>query len=108
LDYVKVRKYASSEPYIVGYINGTVQNNGTGIAGAIVSTNTGNSTNTNASGYYSMLLPSGEYHLSAISEPGFYVNNSITANAIAGSTTIQDIELLKKPTGNISGSVTGK
>lgn len=43
-----------------------------------------------------MLLPSGEYHLSAISEPGFYVNNSIIVNVVAGYTTIQDIELLKK------------
>jgi hypothetical protein len=46
----------------------------------------------------------GEYHLTAVSEPRFYVNNSITANAVAGYTTIQNIELSKKPTGNITGS----
>lgn len=107
-DDLYIRKYTSAEPYIAGYINGTVQNNSTGIAEAIVTTNTNISTKTNASGFYSMLLPLGEYHLTAVSEPRFYVNNSVIVNAVAGYETIQDIELLKKQTGNITGSALAK
>jgi len=108
---VLVRKYVSSEPSVntigmIGYINGTVLNNSIAIAGAIVNTNTGFNITTDASGFYSMLLTSGEYNLTAISEPRFYINNSIAVTVEAGKTVIQDIELIQKPKGNITGSIT--
>jgi len=74
------------------------------IGGASALSNDGGG-NWRYSGFYSLLLPSGEYNLTAASEPRFYINNSIAVNAVAGSTTTQDIELLKKSTGNISGSI---
>jgi hypothetical protein len=105
-----LRKYASPEPSVnmIGYINGIVQNNSAGIAGAIVTTNTGINATTNAAGFYSMLLTSGEYNLTAVSEPRFYINNSINITVVTGTTMMQDIELIKKPTGNISGGVSIK
>ncbi len=88
-----------------GYINGTVQYNGTGVAGAIVSTNTSIKTNTNESGFYSLLVPAAMYNITAISEPGFYANRSIVVEAISDTTIVQDIQLIKKPTGTITGHV---
>jgi hypothetical protein len=55
-----------------------------------------------------MLLTSSDYNLTAVSEPRFYLNNSITVTVVAGTTLMQDIELMKKLTGNISGSVSVK
>jgi len=88
-----------------GYINGTVLYNGTGISGAMVSTNTSVSTNTNETGFYSLLVPAGTYNITAINEPGYYANRSIVITAISGMTILQDIELIRKPTGTISGNV---
>ena len=42
-----------------GYIYGTVMNNSIGIAGAVITTNISNKTNTDASGKYSILVPAG-------------------------------------------------
>jgi parallel beta-helix repeat protein len=83
------------------YISGKVMNNSIHIAGAVVTTNTSNTTNTDASGMYSLLVPTGTYNLTATSAPRFYTNSSITLIVMAGTTIIQDIELIKKPTGNI-------
>lgn len=87
------------------YISGTVRNNSIGISGVVVTTNTSNSTTTDTSGIYSLLVPDGIYNLTATNEPTFYPNSSITVTLVAGTTVAQDIELLKKPTGNISGFV---
>ncbi len=91
-----------------GYINGTVLSNGREISGAIVTTNTSVSTITDASGFYSLLVPAGTYDLTASREPEYYSNNSVVATAISGATVIQDIELMKKPTGMLIGTVTNK
>lgn len=88
-----------------GYISGKVMNNSIGIDGAVVTTNTGNTTNTDASGMYSLLAPAGAYNLTVTSMPRFYINSSIVVNAISGITVSQDIELVKKPMGNITGIV---
>ena len=81
--------------------------NRTGIAGANVFANS-SLTTTNASGFYSFTVPSGTYNITAIFEPTYYTNSSITVSAIGKAVVWQDIELLKKPTGNISGSVSTK
>ena len=81
-------------------------NSSTGISGAVVTTNINNSTITDSLGFYSFLLPAGAYNLTATSEPRFYSNSSVTITVVAGTTVMQDIELLKKETGNITGTVT--
>ncbi len=88
-----------------GYISGRILNNSIVIDNAIVSTNTSNITNTDASGSYSLLVPAGTYKLKATGEPGFYPNSSITATVVSGTSLMQDIELIKKPIGNITGNV---
>jgi len=89
-----------------GYINGSVFGGGNEIFGAIISTNTGVSTTSDISGLYSILVPAGSYNLTATRDPEYLSNNSVFVTVIPGMTTEQDIELVKKPTGNITGSVT--
>lgn len=88
------------------FINGTVLSNGTGISGVVVTANASISTITNISGFYYLLVPAGTYDLTATREPDYYLNNSVVVTAISGTTVVQDIELIDKPTGNIIGSVT--
>jgi len=88
-----------------GYVNGTVWGNGTVIPGAVVFSNASGSVITNASGFYSLRLPTGTHNLTATSEPVFYPNSSVAVPAVSGTTVVQDIELSKKPAGTISGSV---
>ena len=95
-------------PPPLGFINGTVMDSvdKTGIAGVLVSTNTSISTMTNATGFYSFALTSGTYDLTTIFEPTYYTNRTITVSPVINAEVVQDIELLKKPTGNISGTIT--
>jgi hypothetical protein len=60
---------------------------------------------TDASGFYSLLVPAGAYNLTATQEPVFYPNTSVVVTAIAGTTVAQDIELIRKPMGTINGTV---
>ncbi len=87
------------------YINGTVRSGGAGVEGVTVSTNTTISTTTNALGFYSLPVTAGTYQLTAGLEPVYYTNSSETAVVVSG-VVVQDIELLIKPTGTITGSVT--
>lgn len=91
----------------IRFINGTVMDNvnKTGISGVKVFTNTSNSTMTNASGFYSFAVASGTYNITATFEPTYYTN-STTVSTIGEAVVIQDIELINKPTGNITGKVT--
>jgi len=92
----------------IRFINGTVIDSitKTSIAGVTVSTNTTPPTTTNATGFYSFAVTSGTYNLTAKFEPTYYVNNSITVSTIGRAVVVQDIELVRKPIGNITGSVT--
>lgn len=89
------------------YINGSVMKIGTtkGISGVTVTTNTLVSTLTNATGFYSLAVPSGIYNLTATFEPMYYTNNSVMVSTVSSAVVMQDIELVKKPTGNITGLV---
>jgi parallel beta-helix repeat protein len=89
-----------------GYINGSVFGCGNEIFGAIISTNTGVSVTTDISGLYSILVPAGSYNIIATKDPEYLLNNSVSVTVFPGTTVEQDIELVKKPTGNITGSVT--
>lgn len=89
-----------------GYINGSVKYNNTGIPGAVVAANTCVSTTTDTYGFYSVQLPAGTYQLTVTSEPEYYPNSSIAATVVIGTTVVvQDINLIKKPAGNITGMV---
>src|SRR3989304_8041040 len=57
-----------------GYINGTVKNNSGIISGATVTTNTGVTAISNATGFYSLSLENGIYQLTTSKEPEFYTN----------------------------------
>jgi len=90
----------------VRFINGTVLDSitKTGITGVKVTTNTGISTTTDESGSYSLAVNEGTYELIGALEPEYYPNSmSITTSFSVA--VLQNIELVKKPTGNISGSV---
>jgi hypothetical protein len=92
-----------------GYDNGTVYGSlGAKLSGATVSTDTGISTTTNSSGFYSLSLANGTYHLTASKEPEYYINSSVEVTVTAFSTITQDIILTAKPTGTISGTVRNK
>ncbi|MFZ3168388.1 MAG: S8 family serine peptidase [Candidatus Methanoperedens sp.] len=95
-------------PPPLGFINGTVMDSvdKTGIAGVMISTNTSISTITDAAGFYSLSLTSGTYDITTIFEPTYYTNRTITVSPVINAEVVQDIELLKKPTGNISGTIT--
>jgi hypothetical protein len=82
-----------------------VLDNGTGIAGACVTANSSISNTTDASGSFSFLVVAGTYYLTATREPEYYGNSSVVVNATSGSIAAQDIQLTRKPTGNITGTV---
>lgn len=95
-------------PPSMTFINGTVLDNATkaGIGGVTVSTNTSISTTTDASGFYSLPVTAGTYQLTAALEPVYYTNSSMVVTVGSGAVVVQDIELVMKPTGTITGSVT--
>lgn len=88
-------------------INGTVRDSvtGTGIADATVSANV-SMTTTDSTGSYSLLVPEGTYTLNVVKPPEYYANTSVTVEVFSGVTTYQDINLLLKPTGTITGIIT--
>ena len=89
------------------YINGTVKDSITKdvIAGVKVST-IGASTTSDASGFYSLAVVSGTYPITATYDIRYYMNNSVTISTTLSAVVWQDIEMIKKPTGNITGNVT--
>ena len=92
-----------------GYNNGTVYGTlGNHIAGVTVSTDTGISTTTNETGFYSLSSINGTYHLTASKEPEYYPNSSVSVTVIAGTNITTNIILDLKPTGNITGILTIK
>ena len=103
----RIDVFEAIKEYTFSTINGTVLNktSGTGIADVIVSTNTNISTITNASGYYSLTVNGGTYNLTARSDPIYITNNTITVSTIGRIIIEQDIELVEKPTGTITGRV---
>lgn len=91
----------------IRYINGTLIDSVAkiGIFGVNVSTNTSNSTVTNATGFYSLAVRSGFYNLTARLDPTYYMNSSVSVSTVKKVMVKQDIVLVKKPTGNITGTV---
>lgn len=90
------------------FINGTIKDNSTGneLAGVTVSANSTLSTTSDPTGFYSFAVTDGTYNLiSTINDIRFYTNTT-TVSTIGQAVLILDIEMIRKPTGNIIGSVT--
>ena len=90
------------------FIIGTVldKENHIGIKDVNVSTQTGVSNMTNETGFYSLEVIEGTFNIRAELDPEYYTNSSVTVSTALYAVVRQDIELLKKPTGNITGRVT--
>ena len=103
----RIDVFEAVRDYAIHTINGTVQDRitKTGIANVIVSTNTSISTVTNATGFYSLTVLSGTYNLTAKFDPIYNTNNTITVSTIGRTDVVQDIEIVEKPTGTITGRV---
>ncbi|HNS51348.1 MAG TPA: carboxypeptidase regulatory-like domain-containing protein [Anaerolineae bacterium] len=72
-----------------GYV--TDYDNGTGIEGAVVSDDYGNSATTNAAGYYELWLDPGTWNLTAVAED--YAPEAATVVIVSGQGTQQDFSL---------------
>ena len=90
----------------VRFINGTVMDSITKemLSGVTVST-PGASTTSNQTGFYSLTVASGTYPITATYDIRYYTNSSLTISTVGSAVVVQDIELIKKPTGNITGTV---
>jgi hypothetical protein len=89
-------------------INGKVKDNSTvdGLSNVRVSANSTLSTMSDATGFYSFAVSNGTYNLvSTINDIRFYTNTT-TVSTARKSVVIQDIEMVRKPAGNITGNVT--
>jgi len=93
-------------PDIPRHINGTVIDSFTkaGIEGVTVFTNTGTTTITDGSGFYSLAVTAGTYDITVTFDPEYYPNSTTVLTEFS-DIVVQDIELVKKPTGTITGSV---
>ena len=92
----------------VRYISGTVIDSApahTPLAGVTVSTTGGISSVTDGSGKYSLVVGQGSYPLTASYDVRYYTNSSVTVSTTGFTSVTQDIELVLKPTGNITGAV---
>jgi hypothetical protein len=69
-------------------------------------TNSTLSTTSNAIGFYSFAVTDGTYNLVSIINDNRYYTNTTTVSTNGQAVVIQDIEMIRKPTGNITGSVT--
>ena len=89
----------------VRFINGTVidGDSKSGVSGVKILTDTGLSTMTDTTGFYSFSINSGTYNIIATLEPVYYQNS--TTVSLLSAVEVRDIELLKKPTGNITGII---
>ncbi|MCX9085668.1 MAG: hypothetical protein OIN87_12815 [Candidatus Methanoperedens sp.] len=90
------------------FINGTLIDNFTreSLSGVRISANTTLSTTSNVIGFYSFAVTDDTYNLvSTINDIRFYTNTT-TVSTNGQAVVIQDIEMIRKPTGNITGSVT--
>jgi len=89
---------------IMGYVIDSISK--AGLPGVRVSTNTGISIITGTPGSYSIGVPAGSYTLTAVLDIRYYVNNTVTVIVPLSGDVLQDIELVEKPKGTITGHVT--
>lgn len=103
---VNINEFSPDMLPLVRHINGTVLDSVTkaGIKGVTVFTNTSVFTTTDSSGFYSLAVPEGTYELTCAFDPKYYLNRTTISTELSALVT-QDIELVKKPTGMITGIV---
>lgn len=103
LNIMEISPYNASQSL---FLNGTVVDSITraGISGVTVFSNTSGSTTTDASGYYALAVTEETHDLTYMFDPIYYTNIN-TASITSSSVMIPDIELIKKPTGTITGMV---
>ncbi|NJD51795.1 MAG: hypothetical protein FIB07_02905 [Candidatus Methanoperedens sp.] len=90
-----------------GLISGAVTNNSSAIAGALITVSGGSTfTYTDINGNYALAIQSGTYNVTASKQPEFYDNTSNGVVVYPGNTTIQNLNLILKLKGIISGIVT--
>ena len=91
------------------YITGKVLDNVTklGIAGVNVSLNNSNSTITDDDGLYFFVVEPDTFEITATFDMTYYTNNSVVVSTVSNPVVEQDILLVKKPTGTITGKVSG-
>ena len=91
------------------FISGKVRDNvtGLGIAGVNVSLNNSNSTTTDEDGFYSFVVEPDTFEITATFDMTYYTNNSVIVSTVSNPVVEQDILLVKKPTGTITGKVSG-
>ncbi len=91
------------------YITGKVLDNVTklGIAGVNVSLNNSNSTITDDDGLYFFVVGPDTFEITATFDMTYYTNNSVVISTVSNPVVEQDILLVKKPTGTITGKVSG-
>ena len=91
------------------FITGKVLDNVTrlGIAGVNVSLDSGNSTFTDVDGFYSFVVELDTFEITATLDMRYYTNNSVIVSTVSNPVVEQDILLVKKPTGTITGKVSG-
>ena len=107
IDYLPLTSINTILPAI-RYINGTVKDHSTGynLIGVKVSANSTLSTTTNENGFYSFAVTNGTYNLVSTIDDIRYYTNTTTVSTYGQAVVIRDIEMVRKPTGNITGSVT--
>ncbi|MDO8725737.1 MAG: DUF2341 domain-containing protein [Candidatus Methanoperedens sp.] len=90
----------------IRFINGTVMDSESKEVISDVTVSTGSlSTTTNATGFYSLGVTDGTFVLTATFDITYYTNTT-TVSTIGEAFVWHDIELVKKPLGTITGSVT--
>jgi len=90
----------------MGYINGTVTSGGSEIQGVYVyESTTGANDTTKSDGTYSLRVPEGNYIVNASRQPTHYDTSVSNIVVTQSNTTIANISISQKPTGNISGTV---
>src|SRR5659263_1311 len=90
----------------MGYINVTVTSSDAPVSEANVWINDNDIKTTNANGNYTFIVPEGTYNVTASKQPTLN-DNTVAGNVVTPfNTTTVNIELVKKPTGTITGVVT--
>jgi len=90
----------------IRYINGTVNDSLYPFAAIPdVTVTTGSlTTKTNPAGFYSFGVSEGAYSLNASLNPTYYPNSSIPVSTVGKLVAVQNIKLVLKPVGNITGN----
>ena len=97
-------KFPSCSQLATGKLTGTVTDGANPIEGAAITLSGGIMTVTNADGEYALVLPAGDYSVTA--SKFSYGSDTANVTIVADQTTVQDFTLALAPTHTVSGVVT--